>query len=214
MVPCQQGADRSLQSLRDLLETQSSHMAKVDDLPIGLREPLKRLEESPVGHRGPFVRSGVIGAAGKPDEGGGFGGSRLPSATTHLITETIHGDPKQPGLETPPFLVVGELLNDGAERGLHDLLRKIVVPTLGPDHGMHPRRTSLDDGPPCRLIASCRSRNQSNELFGVVVVHTSTEVYRWPTIGPTAEVTWAGRPNRPIRRSRLPPPHRPVASRN
>ena len=62
---------------------------------------------------------------------------------------------------------------------------------------MDPRRTSLDDVAPGRLVARSGGGYQSNELLGVGVVHTSHEVYRSDRVPPEITLRSGARRNHP-----------------
>ena len=175
----QKGSDRGFKRFGDLLEAQSADVTEVEDLLIRIRKTLQALEKQAIGNATPLLARGILAPPRQVNEGGGIRGNGLSASPPHLVTKSIHRYSEQPCLEPPAFLILGKLLNHGAEGGLDDLLGKLVIATLGSNHGEDPRRTSIDDVAPGRLVAGGSGGHQSNELIGIGVVHGSPEVYRW-----------------------------------
>ncbi len=176
VVTGQERPDRRVERLGDLLESKTSDVPEVDDLAVRVGEAIERLLKScRLRSSGLRIRVGLL-AARHEDERVLLGRNRLSPPTPHLVSKPVHGDPHHPRLEPTALLVGGQGADDGAERGLNDLLRKVVVATLRPDDRVHSRRTSLDDLSPRILIASGGPGDERGELLGIEVVHARDEV--------------------------------------
>jgi len=80
-------------------------------------------------------------------------GNRVPAPPSHLVSQAIHGDPKEPGLEFAQFLVAIDLRYHGAESRLGYLLGQLGIAATGEKEGIDPRSIGLDDLSPGGVIA-------------------------------------------------------------
>ena len=111
----EQGPDRGFEGFGDLFEAQAPDVTEMENLLIRLRKPLKALEKLAIWKEPPVLGRKIPGPSRHLHKRRGIRRHCLPTPTTHLISKSIHGDPKQPCFESTAFLVLGKLLDDGAE---------------------------------------------------------------------------------------------------
>ena len=166
MSACQDSAQRLVQSLGDLFERKTASVPKVYDLSIGLgqlidclaktidllgpTDPLERVGwrccaylDGSVLHSCPFAAGLTLGSA--------FGHVHRPGLTlaaSHLVSQQVHCDSKEPWLETAFLTVPAEVRYHLYERGLGQFVGQVPVAALAHEQAEHAWRVGFDQPAP------------------------------------------------------------------
>ena len=185
MVPGEDGAQRLLEDVCNLLETQIRRVTHVQNLLLRIREVFHRgLEQMTLfviakpaqkviasaasragrifaGPRSQSRRHAPSGISRQPGERRIIDRHGMAFPAPHLITHSIRRDPEDPRLKSAHFGVAGELLGDGDKGRLGDFLREINVPALGVNQPPHAGSPRFDQIKPRSFVTGGRGPEQS-----------------------------------------------------
>ena len=89
----------------------------------------------------------------------------MPLPSAHLISQPIHRNAEQPGLESAVLLISsGNLRRNGTEGGLGQLLGQVGITTLHPKEAEHARGIAIDDRAPCDRIPRGGPKKQRGDV--------------------------------------------------
>ena len=85
----------------------------------------------------------------------GVGRFGMAASAPELITDAVHGDAEQPGLESALFVVgiLAEFGRYGDKHGLGNLLGEVVVMKPGACHGKDPAGIGINESAPSLFLA-------------------------------------------------------------
>jgi hypothetical protein len=131
VVPRQQGSERLPEVQSHFFEAHAAHVAEVDDLPVRVGKPLHRRPERSkffwLGTTRIRIRSRSRKSLKYLVCTGRFGVTTL---TARIISQSIHGNSKQPALEAPPLNIINQFGCNCAKHGLRDLFCKFWTRAL------------------------------------------------------------------------------------
>ncbi len=164
MVSGEDGAERLIEHLGDLLETQFGLVAQMD-------HALVRWCQSSEGFAklrtliARVVRFRIRSRSSESGEHVFLHRNRMAHSPTLFVAQPVQGDAEEPGFEAPAFDIGRNLFRHGAEGALGDLFREIGVATLRPNQPEDAWRIVIDERSPRPLVSFSGKPKQETQSF-------------------------------------------------